>query len=148
MAQKKLKSVGVRVLYGFSLDHSNSGAWETIAKNLTANEAMGLNARAQSAIDTFSSKQNKNMIPSHQRVIDFGFSALWLPRIMDCHNDRRNWGKYSGVCYELSAASKERDRAKTKEAQDWKRSLAGQLQIKRKTPTLREPYWDSRRLMA
>ncbi|KAA8641298.1 uncharacterized protein ATNIH1004_002038 [Aspergillus tanneri] len=36
MAQKKLKSVGVRVLYGFSLDHSNSGAWETIAKNLTA----------------------------------------------------------------------------------------------------------------
>jgi hypothetical protein len=112
MAQKKLEPVGIQVLYGFSPEDSEGDAWKRVASSLSANEAVGVNARAQRAIDIFSREENKQVIPAHQRVMDFGFSFLNLPLVMDCHNDRRNWGKYSGVCYELSAAAKERDRVK------------------------------------
>ncbi|KAH8433982.1 uncharacterized protein LDX57_011618 [Aspergillus melleus] len=112
MAQKKLEPVGVRVLYGFDVDDADSDAWMRVARSLSANEAVGVNARAQHAIDIFSRDHNKAMIPAHQRVMSFGFSFLSLPKVRECHNDRRNWGKYAGVCYELSVAAKERDRAK------------------------------------
>ncbi|KAK1141869.1 hypothetical protein N8T08_008382 [Aspergillus melleus] len=113
MAQKKLvEAVGIRVLYGFDVDDADSDAWMRVARSLSASEAVGVNARAQEAIDIFSRGHNKALIPAHQRVMTFGFSFLSSPVVRECHNDRRNWGKYAGVCYELSVAAKERDRAK------------------------------------
>ncbi|KAA8641346.1 uncharacterized protein ATNIH1004_002014 [Aspergillus tanneri] len=98
MAQKKLKSVGVRVLYGFSLDHSNSGAWETIAKNLTANEAMGLNARLnRPSIHSLERDRAKPRRPRIGKV--FGWTITDKEENTDTAGTLLGFAKVDGLIY-------------------------------------------------